>query len=159
MEAPVKRTRVEGSQAVTVSATPVGDNTGAASTAVEDAGKRVDLPSGVTYSMGGVTSSQDGAFSALILAMVATIALVFMVLVAVFRSMRQALVLPLSVPFAFTGAFLLSAVTGTPLGVAALIGLLLLIVALFTKTGCWHRSWEVVAERHLSVRLRGDRFA
>ncbi|MEV6591880.1 efflux RND transporter permease subunit [Streptomyces acidicola] len=133
VEAPVKRTRVDDSQAVTVSATPVGDNTGAASTAVEDAVKKVDLPSGVTYSMGGITSSQNGAFSALILAMLAAIALVFLVLVAVFRSIRQTLVLLMSVPFAFTGAFLLLAVTGTPLGVAALIGLLMLIGIVVTN--------------------------
>ncbi|MFF7986892.1 efflux RND transporter permease subunit [Streptomyces sp. NPDC007901] len=133
VEAPVKRTRVDDSQAVTISATPVGDNTGAASTAVENAVKKVDLPSGVTYSMGGVTSSQSGAFSSLILAMVAAIALVFLVLVAVFRSIRQTLVLLVSVPFAFTGAFLLLAVTGTPLGVAALIGLLMLIGIVVTN--------------------------
>ncbi|MET8943191.1 efflux RND transporter permease subunit [Streptomyces sp. NPDC004542] len=132
-DAPVKRTRVGGSPAVTVSATPVGDNTGAAGTAVEDAVEKVHLPSGVTYSMGGVTSDQSGAFSQLILAMVAAIAIILMVLVAVFRSIRQTLVLLMSVPFSFTGAFLLLAVTGMPLGVAALIGLLMLIGIVVTN--------------------------
>ncbi|MCW8379741.1 efflux RND transporter permease subunit [Streptomyces justiciae] len=132
-DAPVERTRVGSNPAVTVSSTPVGDDTGAASTAVEDAIKKIDLPAGVTYSMGGVTSDQSGAFSQLILAMVAAIAIVLMVLIAVFRSIRQTLVLLMSVPFSFTGAFLLLAITGMPLGVAALIGLLMLIGIVVTN--------------------------
>ncbi|WP_405728929.1 efflux RND transporter permease subunit [Streptomyces sp. NBC_00028] len=132
-EEPVERSRVDGTESVTVSATPVGDNTGAASTAVEDAVKKADLPSGVSYEMGGVTSSQNDAFSQLALAIVAAIAIVFLVLVAVFRSIRQTLILLVSIPFAATGAIALLRITDTPLGVAALIGLLMLIGIVVTN--------------------------
>ncbi|WP_405867874.1 efflux RND transporter permease subunit [Streptomyces sp. NBC_01515] len=132
-EEPVERARVDGTESVTVSGTPVGDNTGAASTAVEDAVKKTALPSGVTYEMGGVTSSQNDAFSQLALAIVAAIAIVFLVLVAVFRSIRQTLILLVSIPFAATGAIALLRATDTPLGVAALIGLLMLIGIVVTN--------------------------
>ncbi|WP_406432380.1 efflux RND transporter permease subunit [Streptomyces sp. NBC_00631] len=132
-EEPVERSRVDGTESVTVSATPVGDNTGAASRAVEDAVKKADLPSGVSYEMGGITSSQSDAFTQLALAIVAAIAIVFLVLVAVFRSIRQTLILLVSIPFAATGAIALLRVTGTPLGVAALIGLLMLIGIVVTN--------------------------
>ncbi|WP_200304733.1 efflux RND transporter permease subunit [Streptomyces adelaidensis] len=132
-EEPVERSRVDGTESVTVSVTPVGDNTGAASTAVENAVKKADLPSGVSYEMGGVTSSQNDAFGQLALAIVAAIAIVFLVLVAVFRSIRQTLILLVSIPFAATGAIALLRVTDTPLGVAALIGLLMLIGIVVTN--------------------------
>ncbi|WP_217561030.1 efflux RND transporter permease subunit, partial [Streptomyces sp. GbtcB6] len=68
-EAPAERTRTDGQQTTTVSAVPVGDDTGAAGSAVEDALDKVDLPAGATYTMGGVTSDQSEAFSQLGLAM------------------------------------------------------------------------------------------
>ncbi|MGW0460761.1 efflux RND transporter permease subunit [Streptomyces tendae] len=130
---PVERSRIDGIEAVTVSGTPVGDNTGAASRAVQTALDGIDLPGGVSYEMGGVTSSQNDAFGQLALAILAAIAIVFLVLVAVFRSIRQTLILLISIPFAATGAIALLRVTDTPLGVAALIGMLMLIGIVVTN--------------------------
>jgi len=124
VDGPVQRTHVDGERTNTVSATPVGDNTGAASSAITDKLETLTLPDGASYDIGGVTADQSEAFSLLILAMVAAVALVFLVLVGVFRSIRQTLVLLVSIPFAFVGAFALLLITGTPLGVAALIGIL-----------------------------------
>ncbi|MFE5027518.1 efflux RND transporter permease subunit [Streptomyces sp. NPDC056656] len=132
-EAPAERTRTDGQQTTTVSAVPVGDDTGAASTAVENALDKVALPGSATYAMGGVTSDQSEAFAQLGLAMVAAIALVFLLLIGVFRSIRQTLVLLVSIPFAATGAILLLLITGTPLGLASLIGMLMLIGIVVTN--------------------------
>ncbi|WP_329264582.1 efflux RND transporter permease subunit [Streptomyces sp. NBC_01478] len=132
-EAPAERTRTDGQQTTTVSAVPVGDDTGAAGSAVESALDKVELPKGAAYTMGGVTSDQSEAFSQLGLAMVAAIALVFLLLIGVFRSIRQTLVLLVSIPFAATGAILLLLITGTPLGLAALIGMLMLIGIVVTN--------------------------
>ncbi|NUT37587.1 MAG: efflux RND transporter permease subunit [Hamadaea sp.] len=133
IDGPVQRTHVDGDRTNTVSATPVGDNTGAASTAVTEKLATLALPAGASYEIGGVTADQDEAFSQLILAMVAAIALVFLILVAVFRSIRQTLILLVSIPFAFIGAFALLLATDTPLGVAALIGILMLIGIVVTN--------------------------
>jgi hydrophobic/amphiphilic exporter-1 (mainly G- bacteria), HAE1 family len=96
VDGPVQRTHADGKRTNTVSATPVGDNTGAASSAVSEKLKTLTLPEGASYDIGGVTASQSEAFSQLILAMVAAVALVFLVLVGVFCSIRQALVLLVS---------------------------------------------------------------
>ncbi|MFJ6393998.1 efflux RND transporter permease subunit [Streptomyces sp. NPDC091972] len=133
IEAPVERTRTDGERTNTVSATPVGDDTGAATTAVQQALDTVDLPARASYEMGGVASDQREAFSQLALAMAAAILLVFLLLIAVFRSIRQTLVLLVSIPFAATGAIALLSVTSTPLGLAALIGLLMLIGIVVTN--------------------------
>ncbi|GAA2445983.1 efflux RND transporter permease subunit [Actinomadura vinacea] len=132
-DGPVERARVDGDRTVTVTATPVGDDTGAASGAVTEALDRLDLPEGAEHSLGGVTADQDEAFAQLGLALLAAILIVFMLLVATFGSIRQTLVLLVSIPFAATGAILLLRVTGVPLGVAAMVGLLMLIGIVVTN--------------------------
>ena len=54
-------------------------------------------------------------------------------MVATFRSLRQPLLLLVSIPFAATGAILLQAVSGIPLGVASIIGVLMLIGIVVTN--------------------------
>ncbi|MCP2328299.1 HAE1 family hydrophobic/amphiphilic exporter-1 [Hamadaea flava] len=151
VDGPVQRTHVDGERTNTVSATPVGDNTGAASQAVTDKLATLTLPAGASYEIGGVTADQNEAFSQLILAMVAAVALVFLVLVAVFRSIRQTLILLVSIPFAFIGAFALLLITGTPLGVAALIGILMLIGIVVTNAIVLMDLVNQYRERGLSV--------
>jgi HAE1 family hydrophobic/amphiphilic exporter-1 len=65
--------------------------------------------------------------------MLAAILIVYVVMVATFKSLRQPLLLLVSVPFAATGAILLQVVTGVPLGVASLIGVLMLIGIVVTN--------------------------
>lgn len=132
-EEPVERERIDGTGSATVSATPKGEDTGSASQAVRLALDDLDLPSGVSYETGGVSADQSEAFGQLGLAIAAAIALVFLLLVAAFRSIRQTLVLLVSVPFAATGAIVALLITGQPLGVAALIGVLMLVGIVVTN--------------------------
>jgi HAE1 family hydrophobic/amphiphilic exporter-1 len=101
-----------------------------------DVTKRLDkvkLPLGVTANLGGVTKSQADSFSQLGQALLAAIAIVFIVMVATFSSIRQPLILLISIPFAATGALGLLLITDTPLGVSALIGMLLLVGIVVTN--------------------------
>ncbi|MEU9710118.1 efflux RND transporter permease subunit [Streptomyces sp. NPDC047967] len=130
---PVSMTRIDGQRSATITARPVGNNTGAVSTDLAAKIDALDLPEGATATIGGVTEDQDEAFAQLGLAMLAAIAIVFMLLVATFRSLVQPLILLVSVPFAATGALALLLVTGTPLGVPAMIGMLMLIGIVVTN--------------------------
>ena len=65
--------------------------------------------------------------------MLAAIAIVFIIMVATFRSLLQPLLLLISIPFAATGAIALLLATGTPLGVPALIGVLMLVGIVVTN--------------------------
>ncbi|GHD83957.1 efflux RND transporter permease subunit [Streptomyces naganishii] len=133
VDGPVSMTRIDGQRAATVTARPTGDNTGAVSTQLQSKIKSLKLPAGATAEIGGVTSDQDSAFKNLGLAMLAAIAIVFMLLVAAFRSLAQPLILLVSIPFAATGALGLLIVTGTPMGVPAMIGMLMLIGIVVTN--------------------------
>ena len=126
-------TRTDGQRSLTVSLTPEGDNLGAVNTAVTEALDGVDLPEGVSAELGGVTADQQEAFGQLGLALLVAIAIVYVVMVATFKSLIQPLILLISVPFAATGALIALLVTGTPLGVPSLIGLLMLVGIVVTN--------------------------
>ncbi|MER6331130.1 efflux RND transporter permease subunit [Streptomyces sp. NPDC001034] len=133
VDGPVSLTRIDGRRAATITARPTGDNTGAVSTRLQSKIKALKLPAGAEAQIGGVTSDQNDAFKNLGLAMLAAIAIVFMLLVATFRSLAQPLILLVSIPFAATGALGLLVVTGTPMGVPAMIGMLMLIGIVVTN--------------------------
>ncbi|MFE6743117.1 efflux RND transporter permease subunit [Streptomyces tubercidicus] len=130
---PVQMTRIDGARSATITAKPTGDNTGAVSTQLQQKIDALKLPDGATATIGGVSQDQSDAFSSLGLAMLAAIAIVFMLLVATFRSMIQPMILLVSIPFAATGAIGLLVATGTPLGVPAMIGMLMLIGIVVTN--------------------------
>ncbi|TXJ72947.1 efflux RND transporter permease subunit [Streptomyces lavendulae] len=133
VDGPVSLTRIDGQRAATITAKPTGDNTGAVSTQLQSKIKALKLPAGAEAQIGGVTSDQNDAFKNLGLAMLAAIAIVFMLLVATFRSLAQPLILLVSIPFAATGALGLLIITGTPMGVPAMIGMLMLIGIVVTN--------------------------
>ncbi|MFE2267189.1 efflux RND transporter permease subunit [Streptomyces griseosporeus] len=133
VDGPVSMTRIDGQRAATITAKPTGDNTGAVGQDLTAKLDALKLPAGATAEIGGVTQDQDDAFKNLGLAMLAAIAIVFMLLVATFRSLAQPLILLVSVPFAATGALGLLIATGTPMGVPAMIGMLMLIGIVVTN--------------------------
>ncbi|MDQ0796783.1 efflux RND transporter permease subunit [Streptomyces sp. B1I3] len=130
---PVTMTRIDGQRAATVTAKPTIDDTGAVSKELQKKLDALDLPEGATATIGGVTQEQDEANTKLILAMLAAVAIIFILLVATFRSLIQPLILLVSIPFAATGALGLLIITGTPMGVPAMIGMLMLIGIVVTN--------------------------
>ncbi|MFK3677378.1 efflux RND transporter permease subunit [Microbacterium sp. NPDC090218] len=126
-------TRADGERQVTLTVTPEEGGLSAAGLAIDRAIAKTDLPDGVTFEQGGASAQQDEAFGQLGLAMLGAIVLVLLVMVATFRSFRGPLVLLISIPFAATGAILGLLLTGTPLGLPALIGLLMLIGIVVTN--------------------------
>jgi HAE1 family hydrophobic/amphiphilic exporter-1 len=130
---PTSVTSEKGSRTATVSLKPVGDNTGAITMDVTKKLTKVNMPAGTSYSLGGVSKDQADSFAQLGLALLAAVAIVYLVMVATFRSLLQPILLLTSIPFAATGAFVALLVTDTALGVPALIGMLLLVGIVVTN--------------------------
>jgi multidrug efflux pump subunit AcrB len=132
--APTTVTQIEGTPSVTITATPEAADLGALTATIQS---RLDvmtgLPPGVTAILGGAAEDQQEAFTQLGLAMLVAIALVFMIMVGTFRSLVQPLILMVSIPFAATGAIAGLLITDTPLGVPAMVGLLMLIGIVVTN--------------------------
>ncbi|SEL83784.1 efflux RND transporter permease subunit [Nonomuraea pusilla] len=133
VDGPVSITRIDGARSATVSATNTGSDLGATTAELRARLAGLTLPAGATYSIGGVSADQAEAFGSLGLAMGAAVALVFLVMIITFRSVVQPLILLVSIPFAATGAIALLLITGTSLGLAAMIGLLMLVGIVVTN--------------------------
>jgi len=133
VEVPTAIATEKGDRSAKVSITPAGDNLGAITADVTKRLAGVELPAGVTATIGGVSASQADSFSQLGVALLAAIAIVFIVMVATFSSIVQPLILLISIPFAATGAIGLLLATDTPLGVSAIIGMLLLVGVVVTN--------------------------
>ena len=133
VEVPTSITTEKGDRSAKVMLTPNGDNLGAITADVTKRLDSVKLPTGVTATIGGVSASQADSFAQLGIALLAAIAIVFIVMVATFSSIIQPLILLISIPFAATGAIGLLLATDTPLGVSAIIGMLLLVGVVVTN--------------------------
>ncbi|MFK5582946.1 MULTISPECIES: efflux RND transporter permease subunit [unclassified Serinicoccus] len=133
VEEAVSISRVDGQRAATVTGRSTGDDLGAVTADLREALDTLEVPEGVQVTLGGVSSDQEEAFSALGLALLAAIAIVYLVMVATFNSLLQPLILLVSVPFAATGSVGLLLVTGTPLDIASMVGLLMLIGIVVTN--------------------------
>ncbi|GAA1730286.1 efflux RND transporter permease subunit [Microbacterium paludicola] len=132
-DSPTSITTQQGRRTATITVPPAGDNLAEATASVDAALAAVDLPDGADAEVGGVAEDQAESFTQLGLAMLAAILIVYVIMVGTFKSLRQPLLLLVSVPFAATGAILLQIATGVPLGVASLIGVLMLIGIVVTN--------------------------
>jgi HAE1 family hydrophobic/amphiphilic exporter-1 len=134
---PTKITTQDGDRAATVSLTPDKDaSLGPITLQVSEKVTELQdkMPAGTTLlPIGGVSADQAESFSQLLLALLAAIAIVYLIMVATFRSLAQPLVLLVSIPFAATGAFVALLATNTALGLPALIGMLLLVGIVVTN--------------------------
>ncbi len=130
---PTSITSKEGNRTAKVSIAPEGDDLGAITLDITTKLDAVELPAGVTATIGGAAADQAESFQQLGLALLAAIAIVYVVMVATFGSLIQPLLLLVSIPFAATGALGLLLLTDTPLGVPALIGMLMLIGIVVTN--------------------------
>ncbi len=128
--------RVDQSPASTVSADPTSKDTGAVSMEIQKAMDQLKADgklSGVTVKLSGVTEQMTEAFGGLFVSMAVAILLVYLVMVLVFNSLIDPLVIMFSLPLAMIGAFPALFLTQRPIGISALIGFLMLIGIVVTN--------------------------
>lgn len=96
--------------------------------------EQLDLPTGVTWTVGGQLEMQGDAFGSLLLALFIGILLVYLIMVALYENAIYPFVVMFSLPLAMIGAFLALALTMNELTIFAMIGLIMLM-GLVAKNG------------------------
>ena len=86
-----------------------------------------DIPSELAVKIAGSYEDQQDTFGDLIMLLAMIIILVYIVMASQFESFMSPFVIMFSIPFAFVGVLLGLFVTGTPLGVMGMIGILILM--------------------------------
>ncbi|QCR18386.1 efflux RND transporter permease subunit [Agrococcus sp. SGAir0287] len=130
---PVSIATLDGERTATVTVTPATEDVAGVGAAVQDAIDGADLADGATATVGGAAADIEDAFTQLGIAALIAVLLVYVVMVATFKSLLQPLLLLVSVPFAATGAILMQVITGVPLGVASMVGVLMLVGIVVTN--------------------------
>ncbi|WP_329904039.1 efflux RND transporter permease subunit [Porphyromonas pogonae] len=89
--------------------------------------KSMQIPSGITYTIGGTYEDQQKSFADLGTLMLLIILLVFIVMAAQFESLVDPFVIMFAIPFAISGVIIGLLLSGKPFGAMALIGLIMLM--------------------------------
>ncbi len=88
---------------------------------------KMDMPAGFTYLVGGSFEDMQETFTDMALLMVLMVILVFVIMASQFESLTYPFVIMFSLPFAVLGVVIGLAVTGTPLNIMSVLGVLMLI--------------------------------
>ena len=112
-------------------------------TAARNQLKEMDIPSDVSWQLGGTYEDQMDTFFDLTILMVLIIILVFIVMAAQFESLTDPFVIMFSIPFAFTGIILGLAITQTPL--TTVLGMIPMAVGTGEGSEMWRSMGMTVA--------------
>ncbi len=88
---------------------------------------KMDMPNGFSYIVGGSFEDMQETFTDMALLMVLMVILVFVIMASQFESLTYPFVIMFSLPFAVLGVAIGLAVTGTPLNIMSVLGVLMLI--------------------------------
>ena len=110
---------------ITIKSNVVGRPSGTVGAEIQDALK--ELPAGVTITPAGMLDRQGSAFGSLLFAFLAAIVLIYLIMVVLYNSLLDPVIVLFSIPLSFIGAFLALALTMNTLNIFSIIGLIVLI--------------------------------
>ena len=132
-ERPTRVQRIDEKLAASITGTITAQNVGAVNMAVQQEIDRLDLPTGIEVTTGGTLGMMQESFSGMFIAIIIAIVLAYIVIVVTFRSFLNPVIIMVSMPLAMVGALLGLLVTGHPMGISAMMGLLMLVGIVLTN--------------------------
>ncbi|WP_341357327.1 efflux RND transporter permease subunit [Rossellomorea sp. y25] len=125
--------RRDGKVFAQVSGELKSDDVSKASQAIQKEVEELDLPAGINVDMGGVTEDIQESFTQLGLAMLAAIAIVYLILVITFGGGLAPFAILFSLPFTIIGALVGLLIAGETISISSMIGALMLIGIVVTN--------------------------
>ncbi len=124
---PVEIERKYQQRLIRVSGNPAGRDLGAISDDIERRLGSLPLPPGFTLQMGGQTAQQREAFASLFFMSILALMLVYMVMAAQFRSLKDPFIIMFSVPMGLIGVILALFLTRTTLSTTSFMGIIMMV--------------------------------
>src|SRR5512146_401382 len=115
------------SRLINVLVTPVGNDLGHVAGEIEKVLATVQLPKDVTIDMKGEVANMRGAFNNFVLALPLAVLLIYLVMVGLFRSLIDPLIILVAVPLGWIGTILTLHFTNTSVNVESMIGTLMMM--------------------------------
>jgi multidrug efflux pump subunit AcrB len=115
------------SRLIDVLVTPVGNDLGRVAGEIERVLASVRLPKDVTIDIKGEVANMRGAFSNFALALPLAVLLIYLVMIGLFRSFVDPLIILVAVPLGWIGTVLMLQLTNTSVNVESMIGTLMMM--------------------------------
>ena len=106
---------------------PTGEDLGAMSRRIRPLVAGLDLPEGLRVAIRGSVEGMDSSFRSFGTGLILSVVLVYLILVAQFKSFVDPLIILLAVPTGLTGVLGILAVTGTTLNIMSLMGIVMMV--------------------------------
>lgn len=126
-EGPGKLERMDRIGSITLKSQVSGRPTGTVGEEIKQSIAQMELPSEVTVSYEGDLKMQDEGFGSLGIALIASILLIYLIMVALYDSYVYPFVVMFSLPLAMIGALLALALSGSALSIFSILGLIMLM--------------------------------
>lgn len=127
IESPTEVDHYQIQPALDVYVTPKGEDLGSVASRVRRLVTTMNIPSGVHVDLRGMVNGMTESFRSFALGLLLSIVLLYLILVAQFRSFVDPLLIMLAIPMGFIGVLIILPLTGTTLNVMSLMGVLMLV--------------------------------
>jgi hydrophobic/amphiphilic exporter-1 (mainly G- bacteria), HAE1 family len=127
LQSPTEVDHYQIQRVVDVYVTPVGEDLGKLRTGIVKTIADAKLPSNIRVTLRGMVNSMDESFKSFGLGFGISFILLFLILVAQFKSFVDPILIMLAIPMGFVGVLIILPLTHTTLNVMSLMGVLMLI--------------------------------
>jgi hydrophobic/amphiphilic exporter-1 (mainly G- bacteria), HAE1 family len=127
IEAPTEVDHYQIQRVIDVYVTTATEDLGRVANGIDAILSRTSLPAGVQVALRGMVQSMRASFKSFGLGLILALLLLFLILVAQFRSFMDPLLILLAVPTGITGVLLTLLITGTTLNVMSLMGVIMMV--------------------------------
>jgi multidrug efflux pump subunit AcrB len=126
IQAPTEVDHYQIRRKLDVYARPSTENLGAAADYVRDAIAHVDIPGNVNVVVRGTAQAMNASFRSFAVGLTLSVVLLFLILVAQFRSFMDPFIILLALPPGISGVLIVLVLTGTTLNIMSLMGVVML---------------------------------
>jgi multidrug efflux pump subunit AcrB len=127
VESPTEIDHYQIQPTIDIYVTPEGEDLESAASGVRRIVNTMNIPSNVHVNLRGMVNGMNESFRSFALGLLLSIVLLYLILVAQFRSFIDPLLIMLAIPMGFIGVLIVLPLTGTTLNVMSLMGVLMLV--------------------------------
>jgi multidrug efflux pump subunit AcrB len=127
IQAPTEVDHYQLRRVIDVYVAPSGEDLGRVSAAIDKIVRNTELPDGVRVDLRGMVQGMRQSFASFARGLILAVALLYLILVAQFRSFVDPLLILSPVPMGLTGVLLTLLITGTSLNVMSLMGTVMMV--------------------------------
>ena len=127
IETPTEVDHYQIQRVIDLYTTTAGEDLGGVTHAIQQILAKTEIPPNVRINLRGMVQGMNASFRSFTLGLSLSVILLYLILVAQFRSFKDPFLIMLAIPMGFIGVLIILPLTGTTLNVMSLMGVLMLV--------------------------------